>query len=244
MKINIIKQTIIVLLLISFTCVSSQNLTSFFEKSDAFFEQYVSNGKVDYNQIKTAPSQLQELLELAKDVNVKKENSNQYRAYWINIYNLVVINSIVAEYPVKSPLDIPGFFDKKLHNVSGKNTTLNDIENKMLRAEFNNDPRFHFVLVCAGLGCPPIINKVYHPDTLERQLNEQTILALNNDDFIKVNSKKKKVQLSQIFEWYTSDFTAQNKSLIEFVNTYKKDQIPNTFKTSYYKYDWMLNATE
>jgi hypothetical protein len=244
MKINKIKQTLVILLLFNFVGVSSQSLITFFEESDAFFKQYVSNGKVDYNQIKTDPNQLNKLLELAKDVNVKKENSSQYRAFWINTYNLIVINSIVANYPVKSPLEISGFFDKKIHSVSGKSITLNDIENKVLRAQFNNDPRFHFVLVCAGLGCPPIINKAYQPITLEEQLNEQTILALNNDDFIKVNSKKKKVQFSQIFEWYTSDFTAQNESLIEFVNTYRKDQIPITFKTSYYTYDWTLNTTK
>ena len=81
----------------------------------------------------------------------------------------------------------------------------------------------------------------YIPSEIESQLNKQTALAINNPDFIKVNDKKKKVQFSQIFEWYTSDFTAGNKSLIDFVNIYKTNPIPNKYKSSYYTYDWTLN---
>lgn len=236
-----IYKAILILVLFSFTSASSQNITAFFEKSDVFFKQYVFDGKVDYKKIKKTPEQLNELLNLIETVDVKKENANQYRSFWINSYNLIVINSVVANYPVKSPLDISGFFDKEKHAIAGVDITLNDIENKILRSQFNFDPRFHFVLVCAGLGCPPIINSAYLPNTLENQLTKQTVLALNNNHFIMVNKKKRTVKFSQIFEWYTSDFTTQNKSLIDFVNEYRKDQIPADYKTSYYKYDWALN---
>lgn len=227
--------------LASFTFASSQNISVFFEKTNTFLQENVTDGKVFYKKIKESPTQLNELLAIASTIEVQKTNSNQYRAFWINVYNLTVIQSVVAEYPIKSPLDVSGFFDKKTHEVSGKKVTLNDIENKLLRAQFDNDPRFHFVLVCAGLGCPPIINEAYLPDTLEKQLDKQTELALNNANFIKVNTKKKKVQFSQIFQWYTSDFTMGDKSLIDFVNTYRTEPIKNTYKSSYYTYDWTLN---
>ncbi|PHS07392.1 MAG: DUF547 domain-containing protein [Kordia sp.] len=227
--------------LLGFSNVSSQDLSEFFEKTTVFLEENVSEGKVAYKKIKSSPEQLNELLVLASTIEVQKTNSNEYRAFWINAYNLTVIQAVVAKYPIKSPLAVSGFFDKKTYLISGKKTTLNRIENKILRGQFNNDPRFHFALVCAGLGCPPIINKAYLPSTIETQLNKQTRLALNNAAFIKVNNKKKKVQFSQIFEWYTSDFTTGNKSLIDFVNRYRTTPIPGKYKPSYYSYDWTLN---
>jgi len=244
MKNLFIKGVIVFLCLISFTSSSSQGLNQFFEKTDAFFKGNVIDGRVNYKKIKASHTQLDELVALASKIEVQKTSPNEYKAFWINAYNLTVIKSVVSKYPIKTPLDISGFFDKEIHDIAGKQITLNSIENKLLRGQFNNDPRFHFVLVCAGLGCPPIINEAYLPGTIETQLDEQTKLALNNPSFIKVNNKKKKVQFSQIFEWYFSDFAVGNKSLILFVNTYRTEPIPNTYKSSYYSYDWNLNDTE
>ncbi|WP_343488008.1 DUF547 domain-containing protein [Allomuricauda sp. d1] len=220
----------------------TQDTESFFTKADAFFGKHVKNGLVDYKAIKENPSELHSILELAKDISVSKSDSKTYQAFWINGYNLYVIKGIVDNYPVKSPLDINGFFDKTKREIGGKQITLNDIENKLLRANFPREARFHFVLVCAGLGCPPIINEAYTLDSLESQLQRQTELALNNPDFIKV--KGNKVQLSQIFEWYKSDFTQGGKSEVEFINQYRTEKIDSDVKVGYYAYDWTLNATK
>jgi len=228
-------------LFLAFTFQSglAQNTTDFFEKTDAFFKAFVKDGRIDYKAIQTDPTSLDELLENAKKLNVSKEDSNTYQAFWINGYNLQVIKGIVDNYPVKSPLDINGFFDKTKRDIGGKQITLNDIENKLLRANFPQEARVHFVLVCAGLGCPPIINSAYVPNMLESQLQKQTELALNNPNFIRL--KGKKVQLSQIFEWYKEDFTQDGKSEIEFVNQFRKSPIDASAKIGYYPYDWTLN---
>lgn len=220
----------------------AQNTSDFFTKSDTFFKEYVTDGKVNYKAIKKNSETLEEVLTIAKNTTVAIENANEYQAFWINVYNLSVIKGIVTNYPVKSPLDINGFFDKTKHNVGGKKITLNDIEHKLLRAKFN-DARFHFVLVCAGLGCPPIINKAYLPNTLDAQLQKQTTIALNNGTFIQVNSKKKKVLLSEIMKWYKEDFT-QNGSEIDFINKYRTEKIPTSFKIGFYPYNWDLNKTK
>jgi hypothetical protein len=138
---------------------------------------------------------------------------------------------------------VPGFFDKIKHDVGGEHITLNDIENKLLRANFPQEPRFHFVLVCAGLGCPPIINSAYMPSSLDAQLEKQTVTALNDNNFIRVINKKK-VQVSQIFEWYTQDFKQNGASLVDFINTYRTEKIPDGTRVSYYPYDWTLNAVK
>ncbi|MEP2277808.1 DUF547 domain-containing protein [Maribacter sp.] len=223
------------------TSVSAQDVATFFGKSDSFFKEYVVNGKVKYAAIKSNPDVLNEVLNSAKGVSVSKSNATTYQAFWINAYNLLVINGIVKNYPLKSPLDVAGFFDKTKYEVAGKSVTLNGIENDLLRAQFPTEPRFHFVLVCAGLGCPPIINAAYKPNLLEGQLQKQTVLAINNPKFIKVN--KTKVQISQLFEWYKGDFE-QNGSTVDFINTYRKEQLPDNAKVSYYSYDWSLNEAK
>lgn len=235
------KKITILLVLLSIQFGFSQSSTAFFTKADSFFKTYVSNGRVNYKTIKKDPSSLNELLEMAATIKVTTSKPKTYQAFYINAYNLAVIKGVINKYPVKSPLDIKGFFDKTTYTLGGKKTTLNDLENKILRKNFPKEARFHFVLVCAGLGCPPIIPSAYKPSTLEAQLQRQTVKALNNPNFIKV--KGNKVQLSQIFEWYKVDFT-QNGSEVDFVNKFRKEKIPAKAKVSYYSYDWSLNQVK
>ena len=231
---------IIIIILLTFTSKGiSQDANTFFSKADTFFKTYVKNGKVAYSQIHKNQSNLDELLKIAKAISVSKKNSKVYQAFWINAYNLSVIKGIIDNYPTKSPLDNAGFFDKTTYSLAGKNITLNDIEHKLLRAQFN-DARFHFVLVCGAVGCPPLINKAYLPNTLDTQLETQTKKAINGN-FIKVNTKKKRVEASQIMEWYKEDFTMNGKSEIDFINTYLTKKLEGKYKLGYFPYDWTLN---
>lgn len=234
------KKYIAILFLTLITTSNAQDLTSFFSKTDMFLKKNVSNGKVDYLSIKNDAASLNEILEIASKVDLSKENTNSAKAFWINAYNLTLIKAILSKYPVKSPLDIAGLFDKGTYTITGKKYTLNDIENKMIRQKYK-DPRVHFVLVCGANGCPPIINNAYLPETLEEQLNKQAKLALNNPNFIKVNTTSKKVELSQIFEWYKDDFASKEKNEIEFINQFRDSKIDTKYKVSYYTYDWTLN---
>lgn len=219
--------------------VQSQNLDKFFLQSDAFFKTNVKNGKVAYAEIHKNQRNLDALLDIAKDVSVSKNDAKNYQAFWINAYNLSVIKGIIDNYPTKSPLDDKGFFDKTRYNLAGKNITLNDIEHKLLRPVFK-DPRFHFVLVCGAIGCPPLISKAYLPNTLDAQLEAQTKKAINGS-FLKVNAKKKRVSVSKIMEWYKEDFTMNGKTEIDFINTYRTEKVPANFKLSYFEYNWNLN---
>jgi hypothetical protein len=218
----------------------SQDLTTeFFDEADALFGKYVSNGKVDYAAIKKSPAQLNGLLAKAKDIRVNKSDANTYQAFWINAYNLATIKGAVNNYPLKSPLDVPGFFDKTKYDIGGKSITLDEIQKVMLQAEFN-DPRFHFVLVCGALGCPPLINKAYYPNTLDAQLEKQTKIAINGS-FIRVNNNRKRVEVSQIMEWYKKDFTMNGQTEIDFINNYRTEKIDNNYKLSYFTYNWNIN---
>jgi len=217
--------------------LNAQDLNSFFEKTDGFLNTYVDNGKVAYSEIHKNQSDLDEILTMAKSISVKKSDAKIYQAFWINAYNISVIKGIIDNYPMKSPLDKAGFFDKTKHNIAGESIALNTIENKKLRAQFG-DARFHFVLVCGAVGCPPLINKAYLPNTLEAQLQKQTEVALNNPNFIKI--KKNKIELSEIFKWYKEDFV-KTGSEIDYINSFRTKKIASKSKVSYYTYNWTIN---
>jgi len=237
---NIIMKHLVVIITILFSGnLSSQNLDAFFSQADTFFKVNVKNGKVDYDGIHKNPSNLDAVLATAEKITVTQSDANNYQAFWINVYNLAVIKGIIDNYPTKSPLDNAGFFDKTTYSLGGKMITLNDIEHKLLRPVFK-DPRFHFVLVCGAVGCPPLISKAYLPNQLNAQLDAQTIKAINGN-FLNVNTKKKRVSVSKIMEWYKEDFTMDGKTEIDFINTYRTEKIPVKSKLSYFEYNWNLN---
>ena len=232
---------LLIILLVSISFGHAQSTADFFSKSDMFFKTNVKNGRVTYKSIKENPAALNELIEMAKEISVAKANLGEYQAFWINGYNLSVIKGIIDNYPLKSPLDVAGFFDKIKYDIGGKSITLNDMEHQLLQENFSKDPRLHFVLVCAGLGCPPIIDEAYTPTRLKSQLNRQTKKALNDPNFIQVN--KNKVKISQIFVRYKSDFEYDGE-VTDFINRYKSEKLPENVKVSYYPYDWKLNEVE
>ncbi|MFD1062207.1 DUF547 domain-containing protein [Winogradskyella litorisediminis] len=231
------KKYILIFITIVGTNLQAQNLDSFFKDANIFFKANVKHGKVAYDAIHKNPERLNALLANAEKISVKESDAKNYQAFWINAYNLSVIKGIIDNYPTSSPLDNKGFFDKTTYSLAGKNVTLNDIEHKLLRPKFK-DPRFHFVLVCGAVGCPPLISEAYLPSTLNAQLEAQTKKAINGN-FLKV--KKNKVSASKIMEWYKEDFTMNGTKEIDFINKYRNEKISDNAKLSYFEYNWNLN---
>ncbi len=233
------KTKLLYLLILMSSSTLAQDLQTYLDHVDSFLNQHVKNGLVDYKTIRKDQSQLQSILSKAEKISLKASDAKHYQAFWINSYNIAVINGIIDNYPVKSPLDKKGFFDETTYNLGRMSITLNDIENKLLREKFN-DPRVHFVLVCGANGCPPLISNAYSPETLDAQLDAQTRNAINGN-FIKVNGKKKKVEVSEIMKWYRSDFIQNGTTEIDFINTYRNEKLSKDYSISYFSYDWSLN---
>ncbi|MEL7021175.1 MAG: DUF547 domain-containing protein [Bacteroidota bacterium] len=213
---------------------------AFFDRTDQFMKTNVRNGLVDYSGLKKDAT-LNELTKTIATARIAHLDDNTRQAFLINAYNLLVIKGAADAYPLVSVLDINGFFDTQKRMVAGRKITLNELEKKLLLKEFD-DPRFHFVLVCGAVGCPPITNFAYHPNQLDQQLDTQTRKALNDDNFIRVNQAQQRVELSQIFEWYAEDFGGNKRTAIEFINRYRINKIPVDYKSNFYNYDWSLNT--
>ena len=212
----------------------------FFAQSDSFFHQSVEDGLVKYKQIGKNTAEIQELVSYVSKADLSSFNSMENLAFYINAYNLLVIKQVVDNYPIESPMSIPGFFDVNKKLVAGEKLTLNDLENKKIRTY--KDARIHFVLVCAAKGCPKLANFSYQADKLEDQLTQRTELALNDPAFLK--RQETDVQVSEIFNWYRQDFGESDKDLVIFINKYRKNPLPEKSKLNYYTYDWMLNESK
>jgi hypothetical protein len=223
--------------------IQAQDLNAFYEKTNDFMSKNVIKNKVKYGTIKSNPALLNEILDNAAKVDLNGVDKIKVKAFWINAYNLCVIKGIVEKYPVKSAIDVQGFFDKATYKLAKEDLTLDDIEKKKLIAVFN-DPYIHFALVCGANGCPPLISGAYMPESIYNQMYEQAGMALNNAEFIRVNKATKTAEISKIFEWYKADFTSSYKRPIDFINLFREERITDDYKVVIYEYDWTLNNIE
>jgi hypothetical protein len=213
----------------------------FFNKADDFFKKNVLKGRVDYSSIKDNPSNLDKLIDIISISDLSKlQSENQEKAFLINVYNILIIKAVLNNYPLKSVMTLGGFFDKTIISISGENYSLNDIEKGLLFKNYP-DPRLHFVLVCAAIGCPQIINDAYFPETLDEALDQRTRTTLNDTDYINIDATSKIVFVSELFNWYKKDFTENDLSIIQYINQYRDVKIPEKYSISFLTYDWSLN---
>lgn len=228
-----------------FLCLSlvlgTPPLDALLEKVDALLAAHVrADGRVDYRKLHNHPVALDALaLEIAS-FDLTPLTVQERKAFWINAYNVLVLRAIAQRYPVASPLDVPGFFDTLRHRVAGEQMTLDQIEKQKLLA-VTPDARLHFALVCAARGCPPLLTRAYRPAHLSQQLDAQVRAAANAVAQVRVDAKKKEVQLSELFRWYQGDFEREGKTLLRWINRYRTDPIPASYRIVFMPYDWRLN---
>ena len=219
---------------------SEDDLRLFCRLSNFYFKKYVHNGLVNYQNANKNPSELKALYQLIRQVDLSEATEKELKAFYINAYNILVIYQISEIYPIKTPLDEKGFFSAKKHLIGGQELTLDELEKDKMIKEFK-DSRFHFVLSCAAVSCPKLANFAYQPEDVEKLLEERTMIALNDTNFVKVDRASKKVILSKVFDWYRGDFGQTNSAILSYVNKYRENKIPSDFTVSFYEYNWTLN---
>lgn len=237
-----IKNVFISLIVLYFnqTLFSQSTIKDLNSEINLFYQYYVIGDKVNYSEILLNKQQLDNLVKKISGLNRKSFTANEEKAYWINLYNLLTIKTIVENYPVTSPMDINGMFNSIKHKVGDEDLTLNEIEKNKLLNKFH-DPRIHFAIVCGAVSCPPIIDRAYEASKLDKQLDERAKVIVNNQKHVKVNYENKTVLLNEIFKWYENDFVKGDKSVLSYINQYRIKKIPTGFTIEYKKYDWELN---
>lgn len=211
-----------------------------YAKLNTFLSTYVTyGGNVNYASIKANKSQLEDIIkEFESNFPGSGWSSAQKLTYWINAYNVYTIKLIVDNYPTTSITNITAKpWHKAFIKLDGKTYSLNQIENDIIRKQFN-EPRIHFALNCASKSCPVLLNKAYTPATVYSKMTAQTKRFLN--DTSKNTFGEKEVQISQIFEWYSEDFTKGGSTVFDFINKYRTEQLDKQ-KITYKEYSWDLN---
>jgi len=200
---------------------------------DKFYQKNISEGKVNYAQIKQHTPVFEQLISRIKRIDWTKLNEDEQQAFLINAYNLYVIKAVNDRYPISSPKAVNGFFTKKKYRLFDKVYSLDQIEKDLLFG-IKRDPRFHFILICGANGCPPFWSKAIRPDILDKQLEKATSFAINSP-WIQVTSDK--LILSEIFSWYGFDF----KDVPAYISQYSSEKIENNLSVTFNEYDWTLN---
>ncbi len=236
------KTVILLLLTVLATGAFATKLEVYFNNSDAFFKKYVKNGRVNYAGVKQHLSEVESLISDASRMSLAVAPNNRNKAFFINAYNLIVIRNIAKRYPITSTKSLPGFFDKKKYEVAKTYYTLDEIEYYCLRRPYK-DNRIHFALNFGAKGDPKLPNYAFRPEKLEKQLDMRTMIAVNSEAFIKVNSESKLVSVSKMFEDHKADFNKGEETTLSFINKYRKadKQIPADYTLDYYPYNFTLN---
>ena len=192
----------------------------------------------------TGKTKLKQYIKQLEQVNPLEYSKAEQYAYWINLYNAVTVDLILDAYPVKSITKLGGLFSfgpwgDDVVSISGKSLTLNDIEHRILRPIWQ-DPRTHYAVNCASLGCPNLQPQAFTADNTETLLEQAASEFVNSDKGVLI--KNNKLQLSSIYEWFAVDF-GNREQLIKHLNQYRTQPVKNTDKISY-DYDWSLNQAK
>ncbi|MBL4606258.1 MAG: DUF547 domain-containing protein [Pseudomonadales bacterium] len=149
-------------------------------------------------------------LSRVSQVTFDQWDKSQQLAFLINAYNAWTVEFILTRYPdIKSIKDLGSFlrspWSKTFIPLFGKMLSLDDIEQDLIRHSGRyNDPRIHFAVNCASIGCPALRAEAYSAAKLDEQLKDQTRLFLS--DHRRNRLKKDELQVSSIFKWYREDF--------------------------------------
>ena len=169
-------------------------------------------------------------------------------AYWINTYNALAITAVIDRPGLTgvnaSKLILTDFFHLTRYPVGGKKYALATIENSIVRPGFN-DPRVHFALNCDSVGCPRLPREAFDPARLDAQLDQYSREFVTDPAKVRVEEvpgRGRTLMISQIFEWYTGDFTGSGGP-VGFINRHGGD-VPTDLPVSYIPYDWSLIAQE
>ena len=175
---------------------------------------------------------------------------NVQMAYWINLYNGLTVYVIVGRYPVESIRDIksglltPGPWEMELITIQGEKLTLDNIEHGILRPIWK-DPRIHYAVNCASIGCPNLSPEAYRADNLERLLEKGARDYVNHPRGMQIVDDE--LVVSSIYDWFKVDFGDTDEGVFAHLRQYAT---PENAKMLVGRddfddhYDWKLNAPD
>ena len=212
--------------------------------------KYVSKegGWVDYEGLARDHAKLDQYIASVARAPFDQMGRNQKLALLINAYNAFTLRLILDHYPLGSIKDIPASkrWDDKRWEIGGHTWSLSQIEHEQVRPHFR-EPRIHFALVCAAVGCPPLRNAAYSPDRLEKELEDQAIYVHTHERWFQLDRGRNVLRLTSLYDWYGGDFKQVAGSFLEYAAEYApalREALDAGRKprVEFLDYDWSLNS--
>lgn len=214
---------------------------------------------VNYAKWKSSKADLKRLsgyLSYLQSLKPSAMSRGQAFAFWVNLYNAATLKVVLDNYPVKSIRDIKstgtslldfkafiGPWRTKLATVEGKDLSLDDIEHGILRPRFK-DPRVHYAVNCASLGCPNLKLTPWTAEKLDADLNAATAAFINHPQGVKVHPGGK-LTVSSIYIWFQEDFGGSEQGVLEHLRKYARPPLAQKLRgkaaIASDNYDWTLN---
>jgi len=215
---------------------------------DTMLQKYVKNGQVNYKGFARDVKQLDGYLEKLDKTDVSTFSREEKLAFWINAYNAYTVKLILNHYPVKSIRKISRPWKQRIWKAAGKTLSLDDMEHKILRKELK-EPRIHFAIVCASIGCPDLQGFAFTGDHVNKQLDRAAtqFFASRKHFYFETDEKKVKIFISKIFSWFGEDFGDNKEQKVNFILRFlekpdaEKIKKAASIKIKYLGYDWNLN---
>ena len=218
--------------------------------------------RLDYAAFKKNDHQaLKAYVKSLEATQVSKLSRNEQFAFWANLYNAKTIDVVLDHYPVTSIRKITikssllGFLKKsvgaggpwkaKIMTVGGEKLSLDDVEHGIMRPIFR-DPRVHYAVNCASVGCPNLRTKAFTGANLEAELDAGAREYINSPRGVAISGGD--VTASSIYKWFQSDFGGSEAGVLKHVAQYAEPKLKAKLKransVSSYEYDWALNDTK
>jgi len=214
-----------------------------------------SRGMVNYRAWKASRSdrqQLQNYLRHLSSADFPRGSSRAAQlAFWINAYNAVTVEGILREYPTDSirnhTAKLFGYniWKDLLLPVDGQNYSLHQMEHEVLRKM--GEPRIHFAIVCASVGCPRLLNEAYAAEKLDRQLTTNTKAFFADRSKFAYDASRRTLWFSPILDWFAEDFGRDQTEQLRTIAPYLPNETARRLATSanvtvkHLDYDWGLN---
>lgn len=229
---------------------------------NAVLERVVDErGMVGYEALQRDPAQLDRYLQALADLSPARFASwseAEQIALLINAYNALTLRSIIDHDPIRPSIKaIPGVWKLRRHPLMGQRLTLDEIEHRILRREYN-EPRIHAALVCAAISCPPLRREAFTGPKLERQLEDQTNRWLASGVGLRIDRASGEVAISQIFQWFGEDWPRadpnaapvpgheKESAVLHFIARHRPIAerqllLGGAYRLGYLPYNWGLN---
>ena len=221
---------------------------------DVFLDTYTENAPDGVRRVRYAAAEsagraeLQAYLDHLQSIDPTDLSRPEQFAYWVNLYNAATVEVILAEYPVESIRKIggslfsPGPWREPVLTVAGRTISLDDIEHGILRAIWK-DPRIHYAVNCASIGCPNLRARAFRAEGLEETLEAAAREYINHHRGAEI--RKGRLYVSSIYDWFTVDFGGNDAGVIAHLREYAGPELAATLdgitRIAGDDYDWSLN---